>query len=244
MKNCYDFLQNYLFMRCFSKEEYLRAFVSGKSIYMNSAETFWRIENQFQGDTDECCVVSKNSNTKWSVWVGNEKPEKKVANVVDLRFSIKGFLYCMFALPKSFFAVDNGILLYDEENAICQDFFNALNQYCATVGPAYICIFDAFSFMNRIREHLELLGLNFACGWISYKDTNETERLQHFMDGHFEKIVFTKQEKYRFQHEFRIFISDSPEESDHLELVGVPLDNMIFLRCKYNPKLEELTNAD
>lgn len=233
MKKQFDFLKKYLFLRCFSEEEYLDSFVSGKCIYMNSVRKFWEITNEFQGDPSECCVASPNSDIKWSCWVGNGKPEKKLLDVDDFRFSIQGFLYCMFTIPKSFFQVENGNLLYDKENLICQDFVATLKQYRASTdaGRAHICIFDAFQFMNRVGEYFDASGLDFGCGWISYKDEDEIAKIQHMIEGHVERIVFSKPEKYKYQHEFRIFVSKDTQENDHLQLTGIPIEDIIFLKA-------------
>lgn len=233
MKKQFEFLKDYLFLRCFSTEEYMDSFLSGKCLYMNSAQKFWHIENGFQGDPSECCVISPNDKVQCSWWVGSGKPKEKLCDINHFRFSIQGFLYCMFTIPKNFFKAENGELFYDRDNTIHQDFITTLNQYRANTntGCSFICIFDAFQFMNRIGKYFELHGIDFACGWISYKNEDLLTKMQHIKEKQFEKIVFTKPEEYKYQREFRIFVSNGAQENDALKLAGISIEDIIFLRA-------------
>lgn len=228
-------LNEYLFIRCFSKKKYLDDFVSGRSVYMNSISSFWNIENDFQGDPDECTVIPQKNNAKWVMWAGNGIPEKRIDEVEDFSMSVAGYLYCVFAIPKAFFSVKNGELYIDEESDYREDFFHFLNEYREKTGHAYVCIFDANTFIVRLAERLKRCGYQYLAGFVTYRNRTIHDRIGAVNCKKIEEIVLFKQEKYSYQHEFR-FIVLKNGNTQHIEIPDVTLSDIVFLQAEYNKR--------
>lgn len=236
-------LRDYLFIRCFSKKQRLEDFLSGKCLRMGSAESYWKMENGVQGDPFDCAVVSQSEDIKWSMWIGDDLPREKICDMSEFSFAIQAYLYCMFAVPKTFFSVKDGELYIDEESPYHDDFFRFLNKYVESKGHAFVCAFDAASFMTRISRRLKERGLQFSSGFVTYADRTIEERISRFKNKEIEDIVFTKQKSYEYQREYRLVVN-SKTDVDHIDIDGVYMNGIVFLSGEYNPKKEAATNAD
>lgn len=236
-------LKDYLFFRCFSKKHHLEDFLSGKCLRMGSAESYWKMENGFQGDPFDCAVVSQSEDIKWSMWIGDDFPRAKICDASKFSIGIQAYLYCMFAVPKAFFSVKDGALYIHEESPYHDDFFRFLDEYVKSKGHAFVCAFDAASFMARISKRLQEKGLPYTFGFVTYADRTIEERMSRFINKEIEDIVFTKQKLYEYQREYRVVVN-SRTDVDHFDIDGVYMDGIVFLSGEYNPKKEAATHAD
>ena len=210
---------------------------------MGSAESYWEMENGFQGDPNECAVIPPDNALKWSMWIGDDLPREKICDASAFSIGIQAYLYCMFAVPKAFFSVKDGALYIDEESPYHDDFFRFLDEYVDSKGHAFVCAFDAACFVVRISKRLQEKGLQFTSGFVTYADRTIEERASQLINKEIEDIVFTKQKNYHYQREYRVVVN-SRTDIDHIDIDGVYMDGIVFLSGEYNPKKEAATNAD
>lgn len=231
--NEYPMLSECLFIRCFSKKQYMDEFLSGKRLRMGSAESYWKVENGFQGDPYECAVIPPDNSLKWNLWGGDDHPKVMICDEADFSIGVDAFLYCLFAIPKAFFSIRNGELYIDEESPYHKDFFHFLDEFLGSRERVFVCAFDAGSFMTRISERLQEKGLDSISGFVTYNDRTIEERVSLFLEKRIEDIVFTKQQKYQYQREFRVAVK-SRMDVDHIEIDGVSMDDIVLLSGEYN----------
>ena len=235
-------LKDYLFIRCFSKKHHLEDFLSGKCLRMGSAESYWKMENGFQGDPFDCAVVSQSDDIKWSMWIGDDLPRTKICDASAFSFGIQAYLYCMFAVPKTFFSVKDGELYIDEESSYHDDFFRFLDEYVKSKGRAFVCAFDAASFLARISKRFQEKGMQYTSGFVTYKDRTIEERMSRFIKKEIEDIVFTKQKLYEYQREYRVVVN-SRTDVDHIDFDGVNMYGIVFLSGEYISRRESPINT-
>lgn len=230
-------LQDKLLVRCFSKQKYLDDFLSGKCVHMGSAENYWKMENGFQGDPFDCAVISLNDDIKWSMWIGDDHPRVKICDAESFSIGVDAFLYCMFAVPKTLFSVRTGTLYIDEDSNYHDDFFRFLDEYAKTKEHVFVCAFDAASFMLRITNRLREKGLSYTAGYVTYKNNSIADRISSFSQKRIDDIVFTKQESYQYQREYRIAVKHKMDVN-HIDIDGVCMNDIVFFNGEYHSLYE------
>ena len=233
----FNYLKDKLLMRCFDRIEYRDSFVNGSCIHMNSTQLYRNIENCFQGDINDCAVFVDGTRFNGKVYVGNGKPEVQLGEAEISSFTLGGYLYCFFSLPKSFFAIQNGELLYDKESVYCMDFFKCLEEYKnnSATKKCYVVIMDAYNLVNRMNETLDRIPeVSYTCGFVDYIKMDTGERIEKIMNRDINRIVFTKDPPYKYQREFRYYVT-SQNNKPYLEFAGKDMTDICFLTFEHNP---------
>ena len=251
--------KNYYFMRCFSNEEYRDAFNNGEKIYINSTKYFHDLEDNFQQDF-EGGVFRQLPNTRGILILSkskitlNEAVEKVVENrfsngelffrTSDFKVYINGYIFCLTIIPKSYIEFRENEIVFNENHNIRDGFYHLLNQYTNDKGYTYVCVYDAEHFMRIFYESMSNRGYNICYGCIDYQSISLEEKIQYYVQHDIEKLVFTKDEQYSYQNEFRLFFQKTNHENpDHIEETGIAMQpsvvkDMVYLSPDYVEKLQ------
>ena len=98
---------------------------------------------------------------------------------------------------------------------------------------AFISVYDAEKFMNNIYEDLTRKGYEVYFGKVTYNDLSDRKRLEYAQNKEYDKIVFTKNKKFSYQREFRLYIQDHSAHKDHIEIFGINFQPSIVKECVY-----------
>ena len=233
-----DDLKGFLLMRCLDCAEYLNDLINGQCLYMNSVERFRKESNKFQGDSNDCVVITDNDVLPGALWVGNGVPEKRLGEANLDKFVLEGYLYCFFALPKAFFKIENNTLMYDTESPYYQYFLKCLQEYKenSRTKSCYVGLFDAVTLVNRLEQSLKRLNLGYTCGFVKYKKLGTSERIKLFAEKCPERIVLTKDPSYSYQSEYRFFVRANGKIEDSLQIRGLDLSDILAMKFEFNPQ--------
>ena len=249
---------NYYFIRCSSVQKYRDDFNSGEKMYINSVQYFHDIENEFQQDF-ECGIFRQEPNTTAyllkarSEFTANEVIDKVINNCLeedewimktsDFKIYINGYILCLTLVPKSYIAfVEKGVAFNSEYN-IAPGFWYLLNQY-SNSKYLYFSVYDAETFMKIFYTEMSQRGYFVESGLVRYEKLDTEKRIE-YSQSDMRKLVFTKDEKYSYQNEFRFFIRcrDSDNTLDHIEVIGIDLRpslirNYAYLSPEYAKELK------
>lgn len=226
-------------MKCFERKEYLDSFINGQCFHMSSAESFRNSDSFFQGDISECSIL-KDGGIHGRVFIGKGKPEIEIGEADIHTIAFDNYLYCFFALPKDFFAIENGKILYDEESPYYEDFIKCLDNYKinSETKKCYAVIVDAYSLINRINYALNKVGgVDYEYGYIEYKEISTFERIKLWANHESAKLIFIKDPAYSYQREFRycVFMQNG-NNAPFFEFSGQALGDIVFWAFEYKPK--------
>jgi len=251
--------KNYYFMRCFPKEEYREQFNSGDKLYINSAKYFHDLDNKFQQDfeggifrqiagtkayllkaqadltTDEAIDKVINSKLEDDEWI---------LPTSDFRFFINGYILSLTIIPKCYLCITDKNIIFNEKHNISEGFYYLLNQYAKDKKYTFISLYDAEAFMRDFSSKITEKGYQMSCRTVDYEDLTQKQRCQYYAERNFEKLIFTKNKEYSYQHEFRILLQQAGiQEKDHIEEYGIDmrsalLNNLVYLTPEYMKEME------
>lgn len=220
--------EDYYLIKCYAKKEYRTDFNKG-IIYLNNLSFFHNVENAFQQDKEgEIFHQVKNSIGTFYIFdqiEGSEvsklvksgkaleeikplkKQSNKLGNFKDLRLSIAGYITCFYLIPKRCLKLSGKNIDISPINEY-YNFFYFLNSYAKEQGYAFVCIYDAPKLIKKICDAFnDNNKYDFTYGSVTYQNVDVPTKAKWFKDGQFEKIAFTKSLKFKYQKEFRLFVS-------------------------------------
>ena len=258
MQQDFSRLKHYYLMKCFSKEEYRDEFNTGKKIYINSMEYFHDLENYFQRYF-EGGVFEQLPGTRGYLFISKagtsienvmDRYMKKPADAEDgfietsnFKIYVNGYILCLTIIPKAYISFGHDKITFNETFNIREDFFYLLNEYTTGTGYTYISIYDAEVFMKIFCEAMKKRGYDISYGEVDYQSISQKERIEHYVNRDIEAIIFSKDEKYSYQHEFRIFLQNEFQNAkSHVEEVNINMlpsvvYDMVYLSPSYVEKL-------
>ncbi len=230
-----EILKDYFLFRLFDVEKYLDDFIDGTCIRMNSAKKFHEISNKFQGDPNDCSITLSDDKVPFTIYLGKDLPEIEIGKT-NLEIGINGYLCCFFAVPKSFFAYKDGELCWDEDSPYFDKINRCFEEYISNSDhkTCYFAAFDAYTLVMRFEKCLKKIGVACNCGFINYTKLDSKSRLKLFAEDKLEEIIMTKDPSYDYQSEFRIFARTYQPIDEWLDVKGIKLSDIVFLKAKYN----------
>lgn len=250
--------KNFYLMHCFSKEEYRREFNSGEKIYIKAVQYFHDLEDEFQRDF-EGGVFRQPPNS--NAFLLKAKPDltvnQAIDNVIshdlqdvewiiptsDFKFYVNGYIFCFTLIPKCYLEIRDGQIIFNKAHNIADSFYYLLNQYTKDSKYTYISLYDAQSFMETFYPQMANRCYKISYGCVDYENLSQAQRCKYFSDKNIAKLIFTKDERFNYQNEFRIFLHKTGEMAqDHIEEAGIYLqssvvNDSVYLSREYVNKL-------
>ena len=234
-------LNDYYLMKCFSKPEYRDDFNSGKQIYMNSTSYFWKQENTFQKDYEGIIFNSENgyllnTNSDFINVVKTSKSFNELINNVNgcgnilsdnCSFGswIEVFLCCFYMLPKKDVKFEKNKMIFLNEKAR-YDFVEFITKYLnnENVDAAYCSVYNASRLCSIFVEEFSKRGYSVSYGQVNYEDVSVEQRIKHYQDREYNKLIFSKPKSFEYQKEFRFVLGNKNNQDDeHIVEAGIDL---------------------
>lgn len=170
---------------------------------------------------------------------GNQTAETK-----DLCMNVNGFLTCFYLMSKKCLNISKNNIDISPIGEYT-NFFYFLNSYAEKQGYTYFSVYDAPKLITKICQALNHENNNFAFGCVTYQDIGDQTKIKWFLDNQIEKIVFTKPLKFKYQKEFRFFVSPKKQTTcDSISIISDSLESTVvsslaYLTPKYCEGLKE-----
>ena len=241
-------LSEYLFIKAFSKKEYMDAFNKGK-VHFNCVKYFWKKQNFFQQD-DEGKVFEQAG--RGYLIEGNDLMEKNIkgpasldeivrrtilsnsgkliCETSDFSVRIDGYICCFYLLPKMdvLFTNDSLSVKNIESRKSLAIFLEKFLEDSET-NYFYVGIYDAKILCNLIMNAMENKGYKCKSGMVKYTDVDEASKISQFNNGDFRAIAFEKSTKYSYQKEYRIWIYKPNETAEgYIEESGIGIGSSLY----------------
>lgn len=243
-------LNDFYFARCHKTFKYFEDFDNG-NIYLNSTSHFWKLENTFQQDKEgeifsqmgrgyfvtvksiDFKNIIKNASNFQDV--ENVIKDDKVCNIIgetsDFSMKIEGYLCCFYLLPKKDvkFISSSGIEFSNMQSK--DDFENYITKYIKETKQheIYLSIYDAEAFCRVFCYVMEQRGYSIRYNKVTYKDLPYLQKIELYKSGNFDDLIFTKPIKYKYQKEYRLFISPPNDNfKDHIIENNIDISNTII----------------
>lgn len=241
--------KDYYFMKCFTCKEHRDDFNNGTKVYINSIKYFHDLENSFQRDF-EGGVFNQSPHSEGHLIFSKSKMTSKeavekvkrrqfnnddfVCTVSDCKLYINGYIYCLAIIPKSEMSFENQKIVFNKNSNIKAWFYYFLNQYANESGYAYISVYDAELFMEIFYEAMSKRGYLIYYGCVDYQDLSSQERIKYYIQHDIGKLVFSKDKKYSYQNEFRIFLQNAEQnKTEHIEEKGINMQSSVIMDMAY-----------
>ncbi|MBQ4447798.1 MAG: hypothetical protein II897_05855 [Clostridia bacterium] len=195
----------------------MNSFNNGK-LYINSSKYFHDLDNEFQGDF-EGGVFYKKSGAKLiptradatiedviAAYKGESDASAFAKPVEDLKLYVSGFIICFFIVSKDAMRVTSEGIEFNSDYNAAQELSDFLGSYSQISGFASITVYDAMPLMNRLWTILQNQGFDASADRVVYEDLSLLDRTRLFQNHEFEKLVFTKDKRFAYQKEFRVFL--------------------------------------
>lgn len=171
-----------------------------------------------------------------------------LAKTQSFRLTVNGYICCFYLLPKGHVHFLEREINFIDENKK-SDFLQFLMNYTGEKenhkDVAYISVYDAFEFMEKMYNGMKEKGYEISFAPVEYETITEKKRIDWFTSGNIEKLVFTKDKKFQYQHEFRIFLCKAKEATrKFIEESGIDFQKTIvkefdYISPQYAKKLME-----
>lgn len=252
-------LNDFYLVKCFETAEYRDSFNDGSNIYINSTRHFWNLENTFQKDREgllfqqtgkgyiikakpgfEKIVEESSSSEEIKRRAVEEGVGEVVCGITDTSARLEGYICCFYLLPKSevsFTGTTLSILSEDER----KDIAYFLEKYLEETDNKdfYVSIYDANIFCKVFCSGMLQKGYGVTVGIVDYKDVDISQRIKWWQEGNYNSIVFTKPTDYRYQKEFRIFLTKEEEHpGEHISENGIEIYKSILGSFDYTMILQ------
>lgn len=151
----------------------------------------------------------------------------------NVRLSVCGYICCFYLIPKrNVHFLEKEIAFRTETDKAA--FFEFLSRYTETKNVAYISVYDAYNFVEKFYEGMTQKGYEISFAPINYVDLSPEIRVKWFSSGDIEKIVFTKDKRFAYQKEFRIFLTKPREkQAIFIEESGIDFQQTIVTEFVY-----------
>lgn len=241
--------KNFYLMHCFSEEKYRKEFNTGEKIYIKAVQYFHDLEDEFQRDFEGGVFRQAPKSkafllkTKSDI-TANDAIEKVLSHNLqdgewimptsDFKFYINGYIFCFTLIPKRYLEIRGRQIVFNENHNIANDFYYLLNRYTEKSKCTYISLYDAQSFMETFYPHMTKMGYEISYGCVDYENLSQTQRWEYYSKRNIAKLIFTKDERFNYQNEFRIFLQKPGEQAqDHIEETGVALQSSVVSDLVY-----------
>ena len=162
----------------------------------------------------------------------------------SMRLSLCGYICCFYLVAKESIQFHQNEIAFrtDSDRA---NFFEFLFKYTEEKNAAYISVYDAFPFVQTFYDGMEKRKYNISFAPVQYEVLSMTKRIEWFLSNQFEKLVFTKDEEFAYQKEFRIFLTKPQQnEQKFIEESGIDfqqtiIKEFVYLSPAYSKKLME-----
>lgn len=246
--------KNYYFMHCFSCEEYRDDFNTGKKAYINSVQFFHDLEDKFQQDFEGGVFRQPPNTTGFLIKANaNLTADEAIDNAInnhldegewiiktaDFKFYINGYIFCLTIIPKLYLEIREKEIVFNEKHNISAAFWYLLNQYTKQSQYTYISLYDAESFMDAFYRQMTEKGYSLNYGCVDYENLSQEQRLKYYSEKNISKLLFTKDKRFDYQNEFRIFLQKTGmNQQAHIEETGIDmrcalLKNLVYLSPEY-----------
>ena len=156
-------LNEYYLVKVFSKEKYMTDFNSGKNIYINSTNFFWKLENAFQQDEEGAIAhlpeggylikttpdVIHNSNSLDEILnCCNEKNKGQIlAKASEFSLRLNGYICCFYLLPRKSVKFSKNTMSFRDAREL-KDFHLFLEKYIESSNnnDFYVSIYEPNTF--------------------------------------------------------------------------------------------------
>lgn len=218
---------------------------SGKKVYMKCLEYYHNLEDKFQRDFEGGIfkqvglgkfILSKYKLTLEEAIKKAEEPTTSDQVVIfdtkDFKVYINGYIVCFTLIPKQYVEFSDNKIIFNYKNDYKKDFYHFLNMY--TNKYTYISVYEAKSFMEMFYRHMTQKGYNVEFGIVNYEDFSQEKRLYYYRNKRKDKLIFTKDNMFSYQREFRVFVEKLGENTyDHIEEEGVDLRTSVVKEMVY-----------
>lgn len=246
-------------MHCFSEEKHRKEFNTGEKIYINSVQYFHDLEDEFQRDFEGGILRQEpNKNGFFLFSKSNLTADEAINKTInhqlendelliptsDFKIYINGYIFCLTLIPKCYLRIRDNEIVFNENHNIASCFYYLLNQYTKNCKYTYISLYDAQSFMEIFYSQMTNKGYSISYGCVNYEKLSQEQRFKYYSKKDISKLIFTKDDKFDYQNEFRIFLHKPGKEvQGHIEEVGIDLQSsvvkdLVYLSPKYVSELE------
>ncbi|MBQ4128530.1 MAG: hypothetical protein IJD68_02025 [Ruminococcus sp.] len=238
-------LQNYYLLKCFSEEKHREELNTGNKVYMKCLQYYHNLEDNFQRDFEGGIIkqvdwgkliLSKDNLTfKEAIQLAIEPSNSDQTIVIDtvkFEMSICGYISCFTLIPKIFVEFSDNQIIFNDKYDYKDNFYHFLNMY--TDKYTYISVYEAQSFIEMFYRHMTKIGYEVYFDRVTYEDYTYEKRIRYYQKQQFNKLIFTKDNKFSYQREFRIFVKKYGQNSyDHIEEEGVDLKSSVVKEMVY-----------
>lgn len=257
--------EEYYLIKCYSQKAYQSDFNKG-ILYLKDLSYFHNVENKFQQDAEGVVfqqpeksigafyevdpIVSaiasdlmKKGNVAEGVKVLKEKGHQ-AAETKDLCMKVNGFLCCFYLIPKRCLSISKNNVDISPIGEYTNLFY-FLNSYAGDQGYTFFSVYDAPKLIEKMCLVFNHENYGFTFGNVTYQDVGDQTKIKWFMNKQIEKIIFTKPLRFKYQREFRFFVSPKNQvtgdsiriTSDSLE--STVISSLAYLTPKYYKQLKE-----
>lgn len=147
--------------------------------------------------------------------------------------SIGGYICCFYLISKSDVVfLENEFRFRTDKDR--DDFYCFLQRYTEKKEVAYVSAYDAYEFVNKFCDGMTKKGFQISFSPVTYKTASAAERIKWFQSQKIDKLVFTKDKKFEYQKEFRIFlIKPEQSSSSYIEESGIDFNDTIVNEFVY-----------
>lgn len=257
--------ENYYLIKCYSQEAYQLDFNKG-ILYLKDLSYFHNVENKFQQDKEgvifqqpeksigafykvdsiESAFASdlmKKGNVDEGVKALKENSHQTVG-IKDLCIKVNGFLCCFYLMPKRCLSISKNNVDISPIGEYT-NFFYFLNSYAKEQGYTFFSVYNAPKLIEKICWAFDHEGYDFTFGSVAYQDVEVQTKIKWFMNKQIEKIIFTKPLRFKYQREFRFFVSPKNQvTSDSIRVTSDSLESTVvfslaYLTPRYYKQLKE-----
>ena len=241
--------RNYYLIKAFGNKQHRDDFNTGKEIYINSVEFFHNHGNLFQGDFEGGIVQQPDNSPGKLIFTKEHQSLEQIVNnyrsnqysaddyVVDtngFKAFISGHICCFALFPKSSLVFcDNQIVFNENDATIQKEFYNYLNGYAQEKGYTFFSVYDAEAFLQLFCEGMMEKGYALCYGPVDYHSMTAEERIWNYQHGNIQSIVFTKDSRFAYQKEFRVFLQSHNHKNVPIKESGIDFRSSIVCSLAY-----------
>lgn len=239
-------LNEYYLVKVFSKEKYMTDFNSGKNIYINSTNFFWKLENAFQQDEEGAIAhlpeggylikttpdVIHNSNSLDEILnCCNEKNKGQIlAKASEFSLRLNGYICCFYLLPRKSVKFSKNTMSFRDAREL-KDFHLFLEKYIESSNnnDFYVSIYEPNTFCEIFFKGMKEKGYEIIYGKVKYKENSDLEKIRLYQSNEYAATFFIKPLFYNYQKEFRIFITKQNEQiKDYISENNIDIFNSVI----------------
>lgn len=171
---------------------------------------------------------------------------EQIATTESLILSLSGYICCFYLISKSDIEFCEKSVAFRNEK-VKDDVFEFLLKYSRDkreeTGVAYVTVYDAFLFVEKFCKGMSQKGYTTAFGKVLYEDITFEKRVEWFQCKDIGRIVFTKDKKFEYQKEFRIFLNTPNSnskpfiEENGIDFAETIIKDFFYLSPEYAEKI-------